>query len=726
MNKQQVVNVRVLCRLRPDDSQEEKIKLESKKLGEVLVYPKNDSSNFLKFEFDHVFPKNASQEEVYEISAKPIVDDAILGFNGTILAYGQTASGKTYTITGSDIFDVQGMGLIPRMISKIFDHIDASDNSLEFGLKVSYTELYLEKIVDLLDVDKKGLKIREDKISGFYISNITEVPVSSDFEIFELLRIGTENRHIMNTKMNSRSSRSHTIFNLSISVKNLVDQSNRLGKLNFVDLAGSERVSKTGAEGLRLKELKNINKSLNALTSVINSLTDPKSTHIPYRDSKLTKLLQTSIGGNSKTVMIITCSTLLKNESETITTLRFGSVAKCIKNKPKINRELTLAELRVKLLKIEEELKKKAAKITFLEELLKNPLPTGPELFPQKSEDFCESVENDELLIELEELSNKLNGLIDENTKKRIALLELKNILNDVEKSRKNDEDLIKVLENKQEVMQTGIQSKTLKLRKLEIEKDVLSDKLEKGQTRKFELERLLNERNVENNDLKIKFQVLIEKNEAPAETSQVEELKEKLIDEQKRYKKNQAELQELQFRLNLALKEQLQDRHSEEKSILDREVQARELKINESQKELEAVEDGSRIVKMILTQDEAFLNINTEDLEAKLKDLAEMYKILNARQSSSNIEKQINVRKVSRLNERIAELEKELKVKSEQLKKVEYEANRYLDEMANQSILNKVRVPIRGGGGKGNRNQTYSRLSIKPRMFASLTVKMN
>ena len=726
MNKQQVVNVRVVCRFRPDDSQETKSKFEIPKNGEVLFYPSNDPPNFLKFEFDHVFPGSASQEDIFNEVAKPVVDDAVLGFNGTILAYGQTASGKTYTITGSDILDPNSQGLIPRMISTVFDHIESSDNSLEYEMKVSYSELYLEKIMDLLDVDKKSLKIREDKLTGFYINNITEQPVSSDFEVFELLRLGTENRHIMSTKMNSRSSRSHTIFTISLSIKNMVDQSNRLGKLTFVDLAGSERVSKTGAEGLRLKELKNINKSLNALTSVINSLTDSKSTHIPYRDSKLTKLLQNSIGGNSKTLMIITCSGLLKNESETITTLRFGSVAKCIKNKPKINREFTLAELKLKLLKIEEELKKKAAKIVSLEELLD--VSANQPLLKQKSEDLVETfnTENDEVLIELEDMSNKLYEYIEDNTKKRMVLNQMKSIIDELNNNQKKDEELIRVLEEKQQFMQSTIQNKTNSLRKLEIHKEVISDKLEKSQNRKLELERILNERNTESVDLKIKFQVLIEKHEAPVETPQIEELKEKLVDEQKKFKRNQADLQELQLRFNLALKEQLNDRHQEEKSILDREIQAREFKIFELEKEVNEIDDSTKLVKKIVSGDEGFINLNIAELEAKLKELAEMYKVLSSRQSSSSIEKQINVRKVSRLNERIAELEKLLKIKNEELAKAEAEANRFLDTMANQSILNKVRVPIRGGGGKGTRNQTYSRLSIKPRMFASMTMKLN
>lgn len=728
-NKGQSTNIKVLCRIRPlsnEVSKTELSQIEIRSSNNLAVFPKTDPDNALNFEFDHIFPDTSNQENVFHIAAHSIVQDLVQGINGTIMAYGQTASGKTHTITGSDIFDANAMGLIPRVITSVFDNIDESDNTLEFSMKISYCELYLEKIYDLTDMDKKGLKIREDRARGFYIEKLTEHFVSSDFEVFEILRVGTENRHLMCTKMNSRSSRSHTIFTINLDINNSLDLSGRNGRLCFVDLAGSERVSKTGAEGLRLKELKNINKSLNSLTSVINALTDTKALHVPYRDSKLTKMLQNSLGGNSKTSIIITVSPLLVNESETISTLRFGAVAKAVKNQPKINRELTMAELKLKLHKLEEELKKKALRIGALEESLAklNIDSSAIESQPSKNDDPIdfESTESDEFLVELEEASNKLTSYIEDNSKRKKLFTEVKMSLEDIEKSRENDHALISLLENKHEKIESAIKAKSVIVQKLIIEKTVLSEKIERAHAKKLELERTLNEKTAENNDLKYKLKTYQDKQEILPETAEaIEELKEKLIHEQHKYKKNQNELQELQLRLNLALQEQLNNRIGDEKSTLTREINARNDKISALEHELNEINDSTKLTKKVLGEDESSLLLDTEALEKKLKELAEMYKLLVSRQSSSNIEKQINLRKVTRLNERIGFLDQELQHKKEGLVKAEKEANRFLDDMAAQSIFNKMRVPIKGGGGKGGRAYTYSRLSIKPRNCASL-----
>jgi kinesin family protein 5 len=175
---------------------------------------------------------------------------------------------------------------------------------------------------------------------------MTESYVGSEEEVYQILKAGNENRAIAATAMNKESSRSHSVFVMQLEQKNLADFSSKTGKIYLVDLAGSERISKTGAEGNTLTEAQNINKSLTALGQVINALTDGKSTHVPYRDSKLTRLLQESLGGNSKTSLIITCSPSAFNEEETRSTLRFGQRAKQIKNKAKVNKEFSIQELR--------------------------------------------------------------------------------------------------------------------------------------------------------------------------------------------------------------------------------------------------------------------------------------------------------------------------------------------------------------------------------------------
>jgi kinesin family protein 5 len=203
-------------------------------------------------------------------------------------------------------------------------------------------EIYMEKIRDLLDPVKTNLKVHEDKNKGIYIADVTETYVGEEIEVYDIMKLGNENRAIGYTDMNAQSSRSHSCFIITIHQNNTTDFSSKTGKLYLVDLAGSEKISKTGATGNTLEEAKTINKSLSTLGLVINNLTDGKSTHIPYRDSKLTRVLQESLGGNARTALIITCSPAKYNLDETISTLKFGARAKQVKNKPKINKELTV------------------------------------------------------------------------------------------------------------------------------------------------------------------------------------------------------------------------------------------------------------------------------------------------------------------------------------------------------------------------------------------------
>ena len=263
------------------------------------------------------------------------------GFNGTIFAYGQTSSGKTHTMTGI-IDNPEQRGVIPRMVQYIFERIGESPQEIEFSVKVSMIEIYMEKIRDLLNPAKNNLKVHEDKQKGIYIADATETYVSDETEVYDIMKCGNDNRSIGFTDMNAQSSRSHSCFIITINQNNTVDFSSKTGKLYLVDLAGSEKISKTGAAGQTLEEAKTINKSLSTLGLVINNLTDGKSSHIPYRDSKLTRVLQESLGGNARTALIITCSPAKYNLDETISTLKFGARAKQVKNKPKINKELTV------------------------------------------------------------------------------------------------------------------------------------------------------------------------------------------------------------------------------------------------------------------------------------------------------------------------------------------------------------------------------------------------
>ena len=365
-------NVKVIARFRPMNELEKTSGNE-----QVCVFTSPTSlqfnstreKNVYRFNFDRIFPPSSTQEDIYSFGVKEIIDSVLNGYNGTVLAYGQTSSGKTYTMQG-EMEPPSTQGIIPRMISHVFKYIYNTEGT-DFIIKVSMIEIYQEKIRDLLDITRVNLNIREDNIKGIYVDGCSERYVGCPNDVLALLELGSSNRAQAATNMNEHSSRSHSIFILTINQTNKKDGGSKIGKLYLVDLAGSEKISKTGATGHTLEEAKIINKSLTTLGRVINNLTDGKSTHVPYRESKLTRVLQESLGGNSKTCLIITCSPSIYNESETLSTLRFGERAKKIKNKPKINKEITVAELQKLVERLKENLKQANARINQLENFIK-------------------------------------------------------------------------------------------------------------------------------------------------------------------------------------------------------------------------------------------------------------------------------------------------------------------------------------------------------------------
>ncbi|KAL0946872.1 hypothetical protein HGRIS_013038 [Hohenbuehelia grisea] len=346
-------NIKVVCRFRPVNS------IEAREGGEIVAsFDDNLQSVQMRsaqlamgperdgFTFDRVFPMGTKQHEVFDYGVKDIVKDVLDGYNGTVFAYGQTGSGKTFTMMGADIDSDDLKGIIPRITEQIFQSIVESDAHLEYLVKVSYMEIYLERIRDLLQPQNDNLQVHEEKSKGVYVKNLSDYYVSSASEVYEIMRTGGAARVVTSTNMNAESSRSHSIFLITIQQRNTETGTMKTGNLYLVDLAGSEKVGKTGASGQTLEEAKKINKSLSALGMVINALTDSKAKHIPYRDSKLTRILQESLGGNSRTTLIINCSPSSYNEAETLSTLRFGIRAKSIKNTARVNAELSPAELK--------------------------------------------------------------------------------------------------------------------------------------------------------------------------------------------------------------------------------------------------------------------------------------------------------------------------------------------------------------------------------------------
>ena len=345
------------------------------------------------FMFDHVYDEKSTQLYVYDNTAKNVVESALLGYNATIFAYGQTGTGKTFTMEGfTSEESVEARGIIPRAIEQIFHHIQINaSGTMKYLVRASYLQIYNEQISDLLKPERSNLTIREDKKKGVYVEGLSEWVVRSPAEIYGLMEKGGMVRATGETKMNKVSSRSHAVFVVIAEQSEIVyvdQQGNQLsqediqqlmhtrgvrsdkdmtklddhkkqafkvGKLNLVDLAGSERVRMSGAVGQRLEESKQINRSLSALGNVISALTDSKNRqHIPYRDSKLTRMLEDSLGGNCKTTMMAMVSPAMEAMTETVSTLKFANRAKNIRNEARVNEDLDQKSL---LRKYEKELK---------------------------------------------------------------------------------------------------------------------------------------------------------------------------------------------------------------------------------------------------------------------------------------------------------------------------------------------------------------------------------
>ena len=351
MLKDKSESVKVVVRCRPLGSKEMEEQREcivnvDMSQGSIQICNPSNIKEIKSFTFDHTYDYRATQELIFSQTALPILESIMEGYNGTIFAYGQTGTGKTFTMEGND--NETDKGIIPRSIDWIFNNIK-NYPAQQFLVRVSFVEIYNEEVRDLLSkVKRQKLNVREkDKV--FYVENVTVIQAENSQMTLDIMKAGRVNRATGATKMNPGSSRSHSIFSITVESSTMDEAGEahyKVGKLNLVDLAGSERQSKTESTGERFIEATKINLSLTCLGSVINKLVSGKSQYIPYRDSKLTMLLQDSLGGNTKTVMIANVGPADYNYDETLNTLWYASRAKKIKNKPRINEDPKDALLR--------------------------------------------------------------------------------------------------------------------------------------------------------------------------------------------------------------------------------------------------------------------------------------------------------------------------------------------------------------------------------------------
>ncbi|XP_063086671.1 kinesin-like protein KIF3A isoform X8 [Cavia porcellus] len=462
-------NVKVVVRCRPLNERERsmfyKQAVSVDEMRGTITVHKTDSSNEppKTFTFDTVFGPESKQLDVYNLTARPIIDSVLEGYNGTIFAYGQTGTGKTFTMEGVRAVP-ELRGIIPNSFAHIFGHIAKAEGDTRFLVRVSYLEIYNEEVRDLLGKDQtQRLEVKERPDVGVYIKDLSAYVVNNADDMDRIMTLGHKNRSVGATNMNEHSSRSHAIFTITIECSEKGVDGNmhvRMGKLHLVDLAGSERQAKTGATGQRLKEATKINLSLSTLGNVISALVDGKSTHVPYRNSKLTRLLQDSLGGNSKTMMCANIGPADYNYDETISTLRYANRAKNIKNKARINEDPKDALLRQFQKEIEE---------------LKKKLEEGEEI---SGSDISGSEEDDEEEGEVGEDGEKRKKRRDQAGKKKVSPDKMVEMQAKIDEERKALETKLDMEEEERNKARAELEKREKDLLKAQQEHQSLLEKL--------------------------------------------------------------------------------------------------------------------------------------------------------------------------------------------------------------------------------------------------------
>ncbi|KAL4002681.1 Kinesin motor domain family protein [Acanthocheilonema viteae] len=522
----EIDNVRVMVRCRPlnhmecEQGHKKIVSVDSVNNSVFVTNPNNGQEPPRIFTFDAVFGEDSDQFSVYNIAARHIVDNVLKGYNGTILAYGQTGTGKTFTMLGNNTCP----GIIPNSFAHIFDHISKCQQDKTFLVRVSYLEIYNEEIRDLLAKNPvHGLEIKERPDIGVYVKDLSSVTVSGADHMERIMKFGNNYRSTGATKMNIDSSRSHALFTITIECSEKIGDRCHItqGKLQLVDLAGSERQAKSGTSGDRLKEAARINLSLSSLGNVISALVDLKTIHIPYRNSKLTRLLQDSLGGNSKTVMFANIGPASYNYDETVSTLRYANRAKNIQNVVRINEDPKDALLRKFQLEIEhlKRLLEKEESNESEEDVGESDWHKGQKQSRNRYNDHIEELKKT-IEIKRNELQ-KEKGLADEE--RELLAAELRAKEEELAQAHKDHDLLVNKLKQIEKKLIVGGENMLEKAEKQARLLEQSNAELECGRVNETQLKQALAEKNQERIDLEEKYNTLAE--EAHGKTKKIKKI---------------------------------------------------------------------------------------------------------------------------------------------------------------------------------------------------------
>ena len=619
-------SIKVCCRFRKefDHAEDEYDSWGFDEENATIYYGERNTKSEKKWVYDYILIPDCTQEQMYEKVAKKTVLDFTEGYNGTIFAYGQSGSGKTYSMLGPDsVFETLASsaenelyGITPRAVYQIFNIFkDFERSGTKWKLTLSYIEIYNEKVKCLLS-KKDGLKIREDPNEGFVIPEKETIDCNSPLSVFEGINLASKNRATGATNQNERSSRSHAILQLEL-IYNSIDGLVRKSHLSLVDLAGSERIAKTGAEGQRLKEAQKINQSLTTLGMVIMSLTTPGCKHIPFRNSKLTLILKDSLGGSSKTTLLCTASRLKRHSEESIQTLYFASRAKTIKNNAKKNIILSAGELQY----LANGLKKE---IMLLRGQLKNVGYQWRLIEDKKILSFCN---NDEFL-------NDPNS--------PIVTLEKKEENENKEKINEDNNNK----ENKENDTKKETEIKIIKVEKEDKDKDEMIQLLQTKLKTERELVQLIIDELNEKLDKKEKENMQLLMTISQLKKSVDPKIIEKIIPESQNIKTENIKFDENKINeinnkenLNISLPSFDLSQFEKEKNELQFEIEKKNSEIKQIEKEKEKVEEQN-----------IFISKENHQLRQKISELKLQLEILQSSSSSSllslNNEQEFDIKK--------------------------------------------------------------------------------